>query len=427
MSNPKKHKILLVDDEADSVRPLLRMLELQGFRASHLPDLQSALQAIHADPPDLMVVDVVLGNDSGFDLLKAVRELPEGKDIAVLFLSGYAEPSSKVAGLNLGAGDFIIKPYDLKEVLARITVHLRLRDNEQLLKTRNEELSRAYNELRAAQGQAIQAEKLATIGRLSAGIAHEISTPLSFIISNLKMLVEYLPDIRQVLDAYHDLVKLCVRNPDSELAQRARAVLELCDRINFDNIRAELRSMTRDCLDGCEIIARIANDLREFSRSEYEDRVPSDLNLLLDKALNLVKSEIKEQIWLDRDYGNLPTFNCIPGAITQLFLNLLLNAVQAIGTTGTIRVKTRATIRQIVITVSDTGKGIPAEHLPHIFEPFFTTKPAEKGTGLGLSIAQRIASLHEGTITARSVSGQGSEFTVTFPIKATANSAKPES
>ena len=285
--------------------------------------------------------------------------LPEGGDIPILFLSGYEAPGSKVTGLNLGAGDFIIKPYDLKEMVARIVVHLRLHDKEKLLKARNEELSRAHEELRAAQSQAIQAEKLATIGRLSAGIVHEISTPLSFIISNLKMLVEYMRDIRQVMDAYHELATDCAgAGAGGPLATRAREILELCDRIHIENMRVELRGMAADCLDGCEIIARIANDLREFSRDEYEDMAPSDLNFLIDKALNLVKSEIKEPIRIDRDYGDLPPINCIPSRMTQMFLNILLNAVQAITGSGAIQVKTLATQSQVVATFTDTGKGI---------------------------------------------------------------------
>ena len=418
MPNPKDYKILLVDDEIDSVKPLMRLLEMQGYRAEHAHDSKATIESIQAEVPNLMLVDVVLGDESGFDLFCIIRSLPEGGDIPILFLSGYEAPGSKVTGLNLGAGDFIIKPYDLKETVARIVVHLRLHDKEKLLKARNEELSRTHEELRAAQSQAIQAEKLATIGRLSAGIVHEISTPLSFIISNLKMLVEYLRGIRQVMDAYHELATDCAGGREGgPLATRAREILELCDRIHIENMRVELRDMAVDCLDGCEIIARIANDLREFSRDEYEDRAPSNLNVLIDKALNLVKREIKEQIRVDRDYGNLPPIDCIPSRMTQLFLNILLNAVQAITGSGAIQVKTRATQSQVVATFTDTGKGIATDHLPHIFEPFFTTKPAEKGTGLGLSIAQKIAAFHQGIITAKSIVGQGTEMTIVFPIE----------
>jgi two-component system, NtrC family, sensor kinase len=421
------HKILFVDDEIDSVKPLMRLLEIQRYRVEHVHDTKTAIESIRAEVPDLMLVDVILGKESGFDLFNSVRALPEGGGISILFLSGYEAPDSKITGLNLGAGDFIIKPYDLKEVLARIVVHLRLHDKEKLLKARNAELSRAYEELRAAQSQAIQVEKLATIGRLSAGIVHEISTPLSFIISNLKMLVEYMRDIRQVMDAYHELARICA-GPGEEgvKATRAREILELCDRIHIEKMRMELRGMALDCLDGCEIIARIANDLREFSRDEYEETAPSDVNSLIEKALHLVKSEIKEEIRIDRDCGNLPPINSIPSRMTQLFVNVLLNAVHAITGRGTIRVKTRAIQGQVVVTVTDTGKGIAKDHLPHIFEPFFTTKPAEKGTGLGLSIAQKIAAFHKGTISAKSIVGHGTEITIAFPIEKAAVSSKAE-
>jgi signal transduction histidine kinase len=312
-------------------------------------------------------------------------------------------------------------------MVARIVVHLRLHDKEKMLKSRNEELSQAYEELRAAQSKAIQVEKLATIGRLLARVVHEISTALCFISSNLKMLMEYMRDIRQVMDAYHELAMSCAgAGEDAPLASSARKILELCDRIHLENMRIELRGMAVDCLDGCEIIARIANDLREFSRDEYEETMPSDLNVLLDKSLHLVKSKIKERIRVHRDYGKLPLIDSMPNRMTQLFVNVLLNAVQAITGSGSLHVKTRATPSQIMVTVTDTGKGITEEHLPHIFEPFFTTKPAEKGTGLGLSIAQKIAAFHQGAITAKSIVNQGTEITITFPIEKAVVSSRTE-
>jgi two-component system, NtrC family, sensor kinase len=427
MRNPKDHKILFVDDEIDSVRPLMRLLEIQGYRVEHAPNTKTAIESIEAEVPDLMLLDVTLGPESGFDLFRDIRSLPVGANIPILFLSGHQAPDNKITGLNLGAGDFIVKPYNLKELVARIVVHLRLHDHEKLLKARNEELSRAYEELRAAQSQVIQAEKLATIGRLSANIVHEISTPLSFIISNLKMLAEYMRDLREVMDAYHELAARCAGLEEGgPLAARAREILELCDRVHVENTRMELRGIARDCLEGCEIIERIANDLREFSRDEYEELAPSDLNLLLDKALTLVKSEVKEQTQIHRDYSPLPLMDCIPSRMTQLFINVLLNAAQAITGHGVVHVKTQATPSQVIVTVKDTGKGIAADQLPHIFEPFFTTKTAEKGTGLGLSIAQKIVAFHQGVMIAKSVVGQGTEIMISFPVNQAAESGDSE-
>ena len=418
MLKPENYSILIVDDELDSVKPLMCALERQGYKPRYVPSSDEALKAIQQQTPDLILVDVLLGQDNGFDLFRKIRGLPGGKDITMLFLSGLGEVDNTVTGLNLGASDFILKPYDLREISARIALQLRLRSHEKLLQAQNEELQKAYEQLRAAQAQAIQAEKMATIGRLSAGIAHEMSTPLSFIISNLKMLVEYLRDLEQVLESYHGLAVDCAGGTEAgKTTAAAKSVLELCERLDLPAVRKELKDLSKDCLEGSEMIAKIANDLREFSRDEYEDRVPSDLNSLIEKALNLLRNETGERIHVERDFGTLPAYACIPSRMTQLFLILLVNAVQAIEKEGVVKVKTQATPQHIVITMTDNGCGIKESELVHIFEPFFTTKPAEKGTGLGLSIAQKIVAFHNGTIVAKSEVGKGSVFTMTFPTK----------
>ncbi len=418
MLKPENYNILLVDDELDSVKPLMCALERQGYKPRYVPSADEALAAIQQQVPDLILVDVLLGQDNGFDLFRKIRALPEGHEITMLFLSGLGEVDNTVTGLNLGASDFILKPYDLREISARIAMQLRLRSHEKLLHDRNEELQKAYEQLRAAQAQAIQAEKMATVGRLSAGIAHEMSTPLSFIISNLKMLVEYLRDLDQAIDGYNTLAVECAGGAEAgKMVAQARSVLELCERLDLPAVRKELKDLSKDCLEGSEMIAKIANDLREFSRDEFEDRIPSDLNALIDKALNLARNETGDRIRVERDFGSLPAYACIPSRMTQLFLILLVNASQAIDKEGVIKLKTQATPQHVIVTIADSGCGIKESELPHIFEPFFTTKPAEKGTGLGLSIAQKIVSYHNGTIAAKSEVGKGSVFTMTFPVK----------
>ena len=418
MLKPENYNILLVDDELDSVKPLMCALERQGYKPRYVPSSDEALASIQQEMPDLILVDVLLGQDNGFDLFRKIRALPNGQDITMLFLSGLGEVDNTVTGLNLGASDFILKPYDLREISARIALQLRLRSHEKLLQAQNEELQKAYEQLRTAQAQAIQAEKMATIGRLSAGIAHEMSTPLSFIISNLKMLVEYLRDLEQAIEGYHALAVDCAGGADAgKAATQARSVLELAERLDLPAVRKELKDLSKDCLEGSEMIAKIANDLREFSRDEFEDRVPSDLNALIEKALNLIRNETGDRIRVERDFGTLPTYACIPSRMTQLFLILLVNASQAIEKEGVVHVKTQATPQHIIVTIADNGCGIKESELTHIFEPFFTTKPAEKGTGLGLSIAQKIVAYHNGTIAAKSEVGKGSVFTMTFPVK----------
>ncbi len=414
----KDHAILLVDDEFDSVKPLIRMLEKEGCRTYHAAEAVSALEIAETTELDLIIIDVMLGRDNGFDLFLKFRQNKKTLETPILFLSGLGETDTTVTGLNLGAGDYLLKPYNLREMAARISLQLRLSDNEKLLKRRNIELSKAYEELRVAQAAAIHAEKLAAIGRLSAGIAHEMSTPLSFIISNLKMLGRYMEQIDRALLAYHNVAAACATHGDNlVVADQASEALELRKRLDLDTILRELRDLSRDCIEGAEVIAKIANDLREFSREEYEDRVPADLNQIMDKALNLTRNEFGSRVRIERNYGILPPFTCIPGRLTQLFLIILVNASQAIEGEGTILIVTAVREDKILMTISDTGRGISEEVLPHIFEPFYTTKPAQLGTGLGLSIAQKIVDFHGGRLSINSEEGKGTEVTLVFPLK----------
>jgi len=417
MEKTTGQEVLVVDDEFDSVKPLIRILEKEGCKPHYVADAAGAIRALEQVAPDLIIIDVLLGRDNGFDLFVKLRELPPTADVPILFLSGLDQVDATVAGLNLGAHDFITKPYNLREIAARINLQLRLREHEKLLKRRNEELSKAYDELRAAQAAAIQAEKLAAIGRLSAGIAHEMSTPLSFVISNLKMLRTYLGTINEMVGAYQGLAEACAGGADASV--QAREVLALRERLGLQQTLRELSDLSRDCVEGAEAIAKIANDLREFSREEYEDLVSADINVLVDKALTLLRNELGTRIRVEREAGAPPLLPCLPGRVTQLLLIILVNAIQAIDPRreGLIRIRTQADADHLTLTITDNGCGIPADVLPHIFEPFYTTKPSESGTGLGLSIARKIMDFHGGRVVIASEPGRGTEVTLVFPLK----------
>ncbi|MFH0879295.1 MAG: ATP-binding protein [Lentisphaerota bacterium] len=424
----KGHEILVIDDEFDSVKPLLRILERNSSKTHYAPDALTALEMVQQHDIDLIIIDVLLGKDNGFDLFQRFRELKKTCDVPILFLSGLDHVDATVAGLSLGAGDFITKPYNLREISARISLQLRLRDNERLLRNRNQELSRAYEELRVAQAAAIHAEKLAAIGRLSAGIAHEMSTPLSFIISNLKTLKTYLLNVNRVIQASQELISRAAdKDQADEMARVARSILQIQTDVDFYNMLKDLQDLIRESVEGAEVIAKIANDLREFSREEYEDLVPSDINQLIDKALTLTRNERGSRIRVEKDYGQIPPLACIPGRVTQLLLIVLVNAAQAIEGEGVIRVRSRAENGKLTLSLADTGRGIDEKVLPHIFEPFYTTKPTQLGTGLGLSIAQKIVDFHGGTLSLSSEVGKGTEVTCVFPLSRSEAGKKAES
>jgi two-component system, NtrC family, sensor kinase len=300
-------------------------------------------------------------------------------------------------------------------VIANHQMHVE-RDNRIVeLSTLNAAMQRMNASLEDAQNQVIQSEKLASIGQISAGVAHEINNPVAFVLSNLTSLESYVEQIGALLALYVEADKELSSVP-SALA-RARALRQSKD---FDFLRGEIATVLAESRDGLMRVKRIVQDLRDFSRGGADETWQFvDLHEALDSTLNIVRNEIKYKASIVRSYGDLPQIQCLPSRLNQVFLNLVVNAGQAIDANGTITVSTGVTAQEAWIRVADTGCGIPPEHLNRIFEPFFTTKPAGQGTGLGLSVSYSIVRKHGGRIEVESVVGRGTSFIVLLPLKHT--------
>jgi two-component system NtrC family sensor kinase len=266
----------------------------------------------------------------------------------------------------------------------------RVRDRTLELERSNIGLASAYQELRAAQRQLLRSEKMASLGQLVAGIAHEINNPVSFIVGNLGPLREKLATL-EATAARHD---------DPDLVQLVGRV-----RLIFDTIGR-----------GAERTAAIVRDLRTFSRIGDSTRIPYDVHEGLEISLRLLQAKWHLRIVIERDYGELPLIEAVPDQINQVLMNLLTNACDAIADRGTIRVTTRREGDAVCIAVADDGSGIPDSDLDQIFDPFFTTKPQGHGTGLGLSISHGIVEDHDGRIDVESGVGRGTTFVVWLPI-----------
>lgn len=273
----------------------------------------------------------------------------------------------------------------------------------QILSKAEHDLEETRGELRQLEMQFIQNEKMASIGRLSAGIAHDINNPVGYILSNLTTLREYLETLVRLLEALRQAAP-----------ERAEALWRECD---ADYVIEDFRKAIAESLEGADRIRRIVTNLREFSHVGDAEMKPANLNEGLEKTILLCSNELKYKTTVHRDFGTLPPVVCHEQRIHQVFTNLLLNAAQAIEKRGEIHVSTRPEGEWAVIRIRDTGVGIPKEHLPRLFAPFFTTKPVGKGTGLGLHVAQKIVAAHGGTIEAASEPGKGTEFTVRLPIQ----------
>jgi len=270
----------------------------------------------------------------------------------------------------------------------------------------------AHTELKLTHDQLLQSEKMASIGQLAAGVAHEINNPVGYIASNIGSLKHYLSDLFRLLDAQEmALAKLPKEDSLRQLAEQFRS------RVELPLLRKDIFELIGECKEGIGRVKKIVQSLKDFSRVSQDEWLRVDIHEILEKALNIVCNELKYKAEVVREYGELPTVECLPVQLSQVFMNLLLNGAQAIAERGTIIIRTgRDGDERVWVEIEDSGAGIAAEHLTRIFEPFFTTKPVGKGTGLGLSVAYNIVQAHGGRITVDSRQGAGSRFKVVIPV-----------
>jgi signal transduction histidine kinase len=283
-------------------------------------------------------------------------------------------------------------------------------------KLTEEELKKAYMKLKETQAQLIQSEKMASIGQLAAGIAHEINNPAGFIISNLDILNKYIGRITPIFQRYVQLETSLAQHQIPELSHLTREIKDLRDHSAMDHILTDLPQIVSESLEGIQRIKKIVYDLRTFSHAEAIEPKYAFVNDLLDFSLNLIWNEIKHKAEVVKEYSDVPKLFCYPQQLRQVFLNILKNAVQAIEKRGKIIIKTYEENNNIFIEIIDTGCGIPEELQNRIFEPFFTLREVGKGTGLGLSIVYGLIKKHKGDITVKSKSGEGTKFIIKLPI-----------
>ena len=282
----------------------------------------------------------------------------------------------------------------------------------ELIKT-NRDLKEVNSKLSDAQSKLIQSEKLASIGQLAAGVAHEINNPIGFIFSNFGTLEQYLEDLFQMLDAYEQ-----AEASVSDGAALAR-IRSLKADLDIDYLKEDIPNLMRESRDGIQRVRKIVQDLKDFSRVDARQEWESvDLHAGIDSTLNIVNNEIKYKADVVKHYGALPEVQCLPSELNQVFMNLLVNAAHAItAERGTITISTGVEGPNVWVEVADTGAGIAQENLKRIFDPFFTTKPVGKGTGLGLSLSYGIVQKHSGRMEVHSELGVGTRFRVTLPIQ----------
>jgi len=278
-------------------------------------------------------------------------------------------------------------------------------------------------EVKQLQSQVLQTEKMASIGQLAAGVAHEINNPMGFIHANLFQMAEYLTDLRRVWERVDDLRREIENGDLGSIRRAARELSELSNELDVTYVLSDFGKAIRESQEGSERIRHIVHDLRDFSHHDTGERVLADVNQCLDSTATIVWPMMKQIVVLQKEYDQLQAILCYPMQIKQVFMNLLVNAYQSIeaavgesGERGEIWLRTRQLRDGVVIEVSDTGIGIPETCIDRIFDPFFTTKKVGSGTGLGLSTSFNIVRRHGGAITVESKVGEGTTFAVFLPV-----------
>ncbi len=405
---------MIVEDE-ESVRDLFAESLGSRYECFTAANVNEAINLLSSHEFSLVISDVQMPGLSGIELLR--RIVSSYPDVAVIIVSGVDRSQRVIDALRLGAYDYLIKPCDLGVLQVTVDRALErralLRNGKRYkhdLERRNAELMAQKAELVRLQAQLVQSEKMASLGQLAAGVAHELNNPAGFIYSNMESMTRYTADVHRLLAAYDNLPLA----PD--LLDQITAIRK---EIQADQLISELQSIIEDCQEGAHRIREIVLNLRTFSRLDEAELKRVDIHAGIDATIRLLSQYFNNHIRVRKDYGELPLVECFAGQLNQVWMNLLTNAAQAIGDEpGEVRIETKVCDAMVVVRISDTGHGVAPEHLEKIFDPFFTTKPVKEGTGLGLSITYGIVTNHGGTITAESVLGEGATFTTSIPLAA---------
>ncbi|WP_445635083.1 histidine kinase [Nostoc sp. DSM 114161] len=445
--------ILIVDDIPTNLEVLSEALTDAGFDVAVATSGESALRQIEYDLPALILLDVMMPGIDGFETCRRLKANANTKDIPIIFMTALNDSIDKVKGLSLGAVDYITKPFQQAEVLARVQVQVQLRnvttaleeqnlrlkqeideriaaeaalqqltqDLEQRVAERTKELSQALHTLQKAQVQLVQSEKLATLGQLVAGVAHEINNPVNFIYANIHHANYYIHNLIELIQLYR------VQSPHST-ADIQKKIKE----IDLEFLIEDLPKLLSSMEIGAERISKIVKSFRTFSRHDEAELKKVDIHEGIDSTLRILEHRLNQKsaqtIHVTKQYSNLPKVECYAGKMNQVFMNILNNAIDALEEVistydsfipPTIWIHTHLLKEEyVVIKIIDNGPGVVQEIQKRLFDPFFTTKPAGKGTGLGLSISHQIVTeQHGGSLNCISNPGKGTEFVIQIPLR----------
>lgn len=439
MPQDRKLRILMLEDTSADVELAEHELRKAGilFTSKRVETRDAFMRELNDFHPDIILSDYNLPDFNGMEALESVQRFhPE---VPMVMVTGALSDIEAVELIHAGAKDYVLKDRLARlapavqralameqSARARVAAEQALRKSHDELEARvsqrtveltvanaalkheKEGQEKLIKDLAAAHSQLLQSEKLASLGQLAAGVAHEINNPIGFVSSNLGTLHGYIGELFKVLSAYE--------HSESEMSAATRAAItEIKKQTDLDYMRNDAGSLLAESMEGLQRVKRIVQDLKDFSHVDKQERQLADLEHGLESTLNIVWNELKYKAEVVKEYSGIPKINCIPAQLNQVFMNLLMNAVQAIEERGRITIRTGTDGNEVWVEIEDTGKGIKPEHMDRIFDPFFTTKPVGSGTGLGLSLSYGIVRDHGGRIEVKSEPGKGAVFRVVLP------------
>ena len=385
--------IIIIEDSLTD-RTLLAHIIGEHFQVTAFDSVEEfEQQRASLDDIHLIITDLNLAGKSGREVVKWGGE----RHIPVIVLTGSAADNVEVELLALGASDYIRKPYKPEIISHRIKMQLKM--------------YKQYHEIEMAKDQLVQSEKMAALGQLAAGVAHEINNPVGFINTNNNIMQKYLVQLEKALTT---LTTAC------ETDESGMGMLILTSwqsQFDISTIFDDFKELITESSEGIKRVRDIVKDLKEYSHLGAQKFERCDVQTLLRSAVNLLRNEIKYKAEVEYHFAGDTNIDCIASQLNQVFVNLIVNACHAIDEFGTITIATKQSGDNLKIKVTDTGCGIPPDKLKSIFDPFFTTKPVGQGTGLGLAISKSIIERHHGSVKVISVVGEGTSFELTLPIE----------
>jgi two-component system, NtrC family, sensor kinase len=470
LNTADRGNILVVDDTPANLRLLAGILNGKGYKVRPVPSGELALSAARGMPPDLILLDIMMPEMDGYEVCKQIKADPRTRDIPVIFISAIDDVLDKVKAFDIGGVDYITKPFQMEEVLARVETHLAMCNLQNKLRQKNEELTVALGQLQETQNQLVQSEKMAALGQLIAGIAHEINTPLGAIRSSIGNITNFLETNIETLPAFFKELSVERQSDFLNLMQKSgqqtnslttrekrefkKAMRQQLEREGIDNADsmasilvnigllenlqqflpmlqdpdsekiiktayefASIQKSARTIATATDRAAKVVFALKNYARYDVTgEKVPVNIPEGIETVLTLYYNQLKQGVETIKNYQpQLPAVPCYPDELNQVWTNLIHNALHAMENQGTLRIDVRQQDKWVKVSITDSGQGISPEILPRIFEPFFTTKPQGEGSGLGLDIVKKIIEKHQGTIDVESMPAK-TTFTVSLPI-----------